>query len=232
MTRVKICGLTQRREAKYLNAAGADYAGFVFHPPSKRNVSVSQAQEIADKLNQNIKRVAVVVSPGIEEVKEINRGGFDILQIHGNLTREALAAAKLPVWLAVNIAGAGELSGRTRELLKLPGELLDRIAGVVVDGAEYGGGNTFGWCESGNPFGWRGGGTAQGGGLRDGSVKRLLAGRSLILAGGLSAANVRQGIRLFAPDVVDVSSGVESDSGQGKSEIKIKEFVERVKNYE
>lgn len=57
MTQVKICGLTQEREAEYLNEAGADYAGFVFYPPSKRNVSAAQAEKIAYKLNHDIKEL-------------------------------------------------------------------------------------------------------------------------------------------------------------------------------
>ena len=53
--------------------------------------------------------------------------------------------------------------------------------------------------------------------------------RSFILAGGLTPANVREGIELFHPDVVDVSSGVEGT--KGKSREKIEEFVREVRKH-
>lgn len=49
-----------------------------------------------------------------------------------------------------------------------------------------------------------------------------------MLAGGLTADNVSEGIRIFEPDIVDVSSGVENETG--KDEEKIRRFVEQVKN--
>ena len=62
---IKICGLTRPKEAQYLNAAGADYAGFVFHPPSRRNVTIEEAKVIMEALNPGIKKVAVMVSPEV-----------------------------------------------------------------------------------------------------------------------------------------------------------------------
>lgn len=55
---------------------------------------------------------------------------------------------------------------------------------------------------------------------------------SFILAGGLNAGNVAEGIELFAPDIVDTSSGVETPDGAGKSREKIKEFTEQVRKME
>ena len=60
--------------------------------------------------------------------------------------------------------------------------------------------------------------------------KELLKDRSFILAGGLNPSNVKEGIRLLQPDVVDVSSGVEGDNGKDKN--LILEFTERVKKDE
>ena len=63
-------------------------------------------------------------------------------------------------------------------------------------------------------------------------IKALFGNKKLVLAGGLTPSNVAEGIRIFTPDIVDVSSGVEKDYGSGKDEEKIKQFVRKVKNYE
>lgn len=214
--KVKICGITSEEEAKYLNEAGADYAGFVFYEKSKRNIRIPQAKGIFGKLNENIKKVAVTVSPDAEMAEALQNAGFDLLQIHGDLSPEALETAEIPVWYAVNISDAGLLEEKLKELLKLPDALQEKIKGIVADGARYGGGKTFAWEDKKR---WRSG---------------FLSKRTFILAGGLSAENVQDGIRIFSPDVVDVSSGVEENAPEyrGKSREKINEFIRKVRSYE
>ena len=101
--KIKICGLTKADEAEYLNENNIEYAGFVFFEKSKRNVALSQALEIMDKLTDDIKRVAVMVSPKLEFIRQLNELPFDIYQIHGELTDEVLKACKRDVWRAMNI---------------------------------------------------------------------------------------------------------------------------------
>ena len=85
-TKIKICGLTSPAEARYLNENHVDFAGMVlFFPKSKRNISIEQAKEIMAALDASIKRVAVVVSPTIEQVRQIEAAGFDYVQIHGEI---------------------------------------------------------------------------------------------------------------------------------------------------
>ncbi len=88
-----------------------------------------------------------------------------------------------------------------------------RIEAYVLDGADFGGGRTFDWAA---------GGIA-------GELRELFREKKLVLAGGLTAENVTEGIRLFAPDIVDVSSGVECDYASGKDEEKIYQFVRKVR---
>lgn len=209
---IKICGLTRAREAAYLNHTGADYAGFVFHPPSKRNLTAEGAKEILAALSPQIQRVAVTVSPDAARVRELEALGFDFLQIHGELSREVLEAATLPVWYAVNLTEPSVLAEKEKALAGLPEVLRRKIVGIVVDGANYGGGITFGWDDTR----WR--------------SSPIFENRRCILAGGLNAENVQTGIRLFAPDVVDVSSGVEG--ADGKDEAKIEAFVRKVREDE
>ena len=68
---VKICGITDVEETEYLNENNVDMAGMVLYfPKSKRNITLEKAKEIMASLNENIKKVAVVVSPSIEQVEK------------------------------------------------------------------------------------------------------------------------------------------------------------------
>jgi phosphoribosylanthranilate isomerase len=222
---IKICGLTRTDEALYLNEAGADYAGFVFFEKSKRNVSIEQAKEIMSKLDENIRTVAVTVSPDTKLVKRIREADFSILQVHGELSRDVLAEAEIPIWYAVNIAKEEELAARTSFLQELPQNLSDKIEAIVVDGAEYGSGKTFDWKKSKR---------LKKAGAQ--SPPTLFDGRLFVLAGGLNPENVREGIEIFEPDVVDVSSGVEFKDTTaippGKDRKLIFDFIRKARGYE
>ncbi len=180
---VKICGLTIPADVEAVNTAGADYAGFVFYEKSKRRICEEEAEHLLALLDPDITSVAVCVSPDAAQSARIEALGFDVIQIHGGITSELLETIRIPVWQALNLSDRAQL----QQILLDP-----RIDGYLIDGAEYGAGKTFGWEA----------------GLRE-EVRQRIDGKRFILAGGLNPENVRKGIRLFAPDVVDVSSGVE-----------------------
>lgn len=225
---VKICGLRRPEDVIAVNEVQADYAGFVFFEKSKRNIRFDQASQLLERLDNRIKSVAVCVSPNDELIKNIIQRGFDIIQIHGTISVESLKQIPIPVWQAVNISALEkeppiqhgfhtsvkeEASGvlDPNQFLRLP-----QITGYVVDGAQYGGGKTFGWetkQQAAQDF--------------SNSIKAAASERLFILAGGLNADNVQTGIRLLNPDVVDVSSGVEKN-GVKDSDL-IKKFVGKVR---
>ncbi len=204
--KIKICGITEQKEAEFLNEAKADYAGFVFYEKSRRNVTPAAAAKIAEGLSPGILKVAVTVSPEIGLAEEIEKLGFDILQVHGELRREVREMTGLPIWRAVNIADAESIEAFFLE------EEKPFIKGYVADGAGYGGGRPFDWAACSK------------------KLRGLTAGKQLILAGGLTAENVRLGIDYFKPDIVDVSSGVE-ENGK-KSKRKIETFIRKVREDE
>lgn len=217
--KVKICGITAIKEAGWLNAAGVDYAGFVFYERSKRNISVEDAVTIKGSLDPSIRTVAVTVSPTVEQLREIEIAGFDILQVHQTLSLEVLRECKLPIWRAFNILNIDEASAQTSpadasvEEQREREQLEDRLVeAYILDNVEFGSGKTFDWNNS-----------------RVEQIKALFKTKKLVLAGGLTPLNVAEGIRLFTPDIVDVSSGVEKESGRGKDEEKIKQFVRKVR---
>ncbi len=102
--KIKICGLTDRKEAEYLNRNQVDFAGMVlFFSKSKRNITIEKAKDIMSGLRPEIQKVAVVVDPTIEQAQEIERAGFDYIQIHGTLQEEILRQIQIPVLKAFNI---------------------------------------------------------------------------------------------------------------------------------
>ncbi len=227
MTAVKICGITTEQEAEYLNEAFQLftekrqqekmqlYAGFVFYEKSKRNLTTEQAENIMKKLNPDIKKVAVTVEPDRALARSLTEAGFDILQVHKNLKQEVLDTVSIPVWLAANLEKAEMLEAAEAQLRK---DTEKKIQAVLVDAPGYGSGKTFGWEKADDnerirflEFRWR---------MQE--EKRLF-----LLAGGLTPENVGDGVRFFAPDIVDVSSGVEGEDGK-KSRKRIIEFIEHV----
>lgn len=202
--KIKICGLTKPKEAEYLNKHKVDYAGMVlFYNKSKRNITIEQAKIIMNVLDKQIKKVAVVVSPSIEQAVEIEQAGFDYIQIHGIIPCELFKHINIPVLKAFNITDMDKYK-EYKEYQEYNG-----IKGYVFDAQEPGSGKTFDWS----------------------MVKNLPKDEKLfVLAGGLNADNVCEAVKYLNPDIVDVSSGVENDYGNMKDEEKIRRFVEKVRN--
>lgn len=204
---VKICGLTTKDEVDYLKENKVDFCGMVlFFEKSKRNISVEKAKEIIDRLrleefSSTIKAVAVTVSPNAEQVKEIEKAGFDYIQIHGVIDDDLIRNCSIPVLKAFNVD----------DLEKYEHYLsIDNIKGFVFDAGEPGSGKTFDWNMLSSLS-------------RDSN-------RLYILAGGLTADNVKRAIDTVNPDGVDVSSGVEYSDKPGKDPAKITAFCNAVKS--
>lgn len=196
--KIKVCGLTTPREAEYLNRNNVDFAGMVlFFPKSKRNITIEQAKEIMGALDDNIKTVAVVVSPVIDEAVKIQEAGFDYIQIHGEIPQGFFEKINIPVLKAFNVNDIDKYEEYHK---------CQAICGYVFDASEPGSGKTFDWKLVQNI-------------PRDEKL--------LLLAGGLNYNNVISAIQYVQPDGVDVSSGVERDCGFGKDGAKIDRFVHK-----
>ena len=206
--KIKICGITRENEIELLNELHVDYAGFVlFFEKSKRNVELDRAVELKNNL-KNTKSVAVVVEPTLEQARAIEEAGFDVLQVHGKLVEDIEKECDITIWKAVNVKnedGEAQIS-ELEEFLKN-----DRISAIVMDAANAG---------SGEPFDW------------DVLLNEDFGAKDFILAGGLNPINVGSAIQKLAPDVVDVSSGVEytDKTIMGKDAKKVIKFVENTRN--
>ena len=217
--KVKVCGLTREEEAKMLADCRVEFAGMVlFFPKSKRNVTLQQAEQILAALKKYgiSKSVAVTVSPTKEQVEQIMRLGFDYIQIHGTLSDEVHDVLRIPVIRAVNVAG--ETAEDKIKAVKVSTEeevkkAFDTVADEVLLDHGKGTGKTFDWNLLKN-------------------IQKT--DKLLFLAGGLTPENAAQAVKTVAPDVVDVSSGVEKDVSPcaafaGKDAEKITKFVENVR---
>lgn len=202
--KIKICGLTSVEEAEWVLEEQVDYAGMVlFFPKSKRNLELSQAREILKVLyrEKKIKTVAVTVSPTAEQVEDIQEAGFDRIQIHGTLSKEAFDRIQIPMIRAFN--------GLDRELYE-KFHNCHKVEAYLFDAQIPGSGETFDWNI-----------------LEQIPRDEKL----FFLAGGLKPDNIERAVRMVQPDVVDVSSGVEiAPDVVGKDREKIREFVRKVRS--
>lgn len=213
--KIKICGITSEKEAGYLNDNKVDFAGFVFYEKSKRNITIDKARLIMNRLDSNIKKVAVMVSPTLEEVIDKEDAGFDVIQIHGELKESILDKTRKEAWCAINLSGE-EYEEKMRWIMGLKPNQYRKITGIVIDSKNFGSGETFDWQRN-----------------KDKLKEKVFKDKTFILAGGLNSDNVSEAISILHPDIVDVSSGVEASVDKvGKEKRLIDDFVFAVKQAE
>ncbi len=195
-TRIKICGLTREADVDTAVRAGADAIGFVLYAQSPRHVTARRAGELARRLPPFVTPVLLFVNATPDQIRQ----GCDavpqaLLQFHGDETPAECQAAGRPYLRAARIptgpAGAGfDLLKYASDHSAAQAILLD----ALVEGYG-GGGQSFDWTA----FPW--------------SHPLLNASSRLVLSGGLTPANVTDGITRVRPWAVDVSSGVEAAKG-------------------
>ncbi|MEO5722590.1 MAG: phosphoribosylanthranilate isomerase [Chthoniobacterales bacterium] len=191
--RIKVCGITNAADARAAIEAGADALGFNCHRGSKRWLDVVEASGWIATLPGSVGRIAVMVDPAWEEALAIARLPFiDALQLHGRESDRFCARL------------AGEGIRFSKALPAMEPEALARARSfstdtIVLDstsGADFGGtGRAFPW-EIAARF------------VSDQPTLRL------VLAGGLTPANVQQAIKTVRPFAVDVTGGVEMAPGR------------------
>lgn len=117
MTKVKICGLSTKEAVKTTVSAGADYIGFVF-APSKRQVTLEQAAELAEIIPTNVKKVGVFVSPSRSELLEaIEKVGLDLVQVHGQVADDLFKDLPCASIQAVQVDGDGHVPNSQADYL-------------------------------------------------------------------------------------------------------------------
>lgn len=199
-TRVKICGLTRLEDVAAAVDRGADALGFVFAPRSPRRLDPDQARLLMAAVPAFVVRVGLFQDQDAEDVASaLDQAPLNLLQFHGREPAAYCDQFGLPYIKAVSMAVEDSLSRAMHEFPDAAGLLLDSH----LPGGPGGTGETFDWSRIGD------------------------VGRPLILAGGLTPANVRAAVRQCRPWAVDVSSGVESSPGIKDAGL-IKTFIEEV----
>jgi len=200
--KVKICGLTRMQDVQAAVAAGADALGFVFTPRSPRALQSDAALALLRQVPAFVARVGLFMDQDEVEVRRVlERVPLNLLQFHGQEEAAFCRSFGLPYIKALAMGSAPSLVRAEQAYADACGLLLDSH----VAGQAGGTGQTFDWA----------------------AIPALE--RPLILAGGLTPANVRQAVQRVRPWAVDVSSGVEDAPGV-KNIDSIKTFISEAKS--
>jgi phosphoribosylanthranilate isomerase len=200
MLKIKICGITNRKDALLAEKLSADMLGFVFYLKSSRYVSPIKAAKIIAGLSPLTRKVGVFVNEPPEKVLKIaNKSALEFVQLAGDESEAYVKKIQkeFPVIKAFRVGK----DFRVSLLHKSPAAM--RLADAKADGF-YGG--------SGKSFDWR-------------KLVSLRGNSTLMLAGGIGEHNLREAYEALKPAAIDLTSSVEVRPGK-KDAAKMKKFFE------
>ncbi|MCX5853992.1 MAG: phosphoribosylanthranilate isomerase [Deltaproteobacteria bacterium] len=199
---IKICGITNLKDAICVCKSGADAIGFIFYRKSPRYISPETARDIIKNLPQDLCKVGVFVNHDPRDVKDIfSLCGLTMIQLHGDESPEYCRQFATDTLIKA-------ISSRTqKDLCGLPDFPVRAILWDASEPGYYGGtGKTSNWDLAA-------------------MVKKT---HNLILAGGLNVSNINDAIMTVSPHAVDVNSGVEISPGR-KDPVKIHSIIEMIR---
>jgi len=200
--KVKICGMTQLKDALFAVEQGVDAVGFIFYKKSPRAVTMKTVREIITKLPPLVDTVGVFVNESAERLNKIaDYCGLDLVQLHGEESPAFCRKIHRRVIKAFRVKDL--LSIKQLEKFPVSGFLLDTFS----DDLHGGTGKTFDWNLA-LP------------------AKKM---GPVILAGGLTPRNILQAVRQVRPYGVDVCSGVEKSPGIKDLE-KVRAFLKNIRS--
>jgi phosphoribosylanthranilate isomerase len=197
---IKFCGITRAEDADFAVSLGAAYVGVIF-AGGPRNLTVPRAMEVLAVVPRRVDRVGVFSEHSADEIaRAADHLQLGVVQLHGESSPKRVAEIRRDfsgkIWAVCRLS--------TPKLPATLGDLVVASDGLLLDadvrgGAALGGtGITLPWAEIADE-------------LRQ--LREARGRKPVILAGGLRPENVAQAIATLGPDVVDVSSGVESAPG-------------------
>ncbi|MFH0947740.1 MAG: phosphoribosylanthranilate isomerase [Elusimicrobiota bacterium] len=200
MTKIKICGITNEKDALWAANAGVDFIGLNFYKNSPRKISVDMAKKITASLPEFVKSVGVFVDEEIDVIlKIVKKVQLTVVQLHGNETSEYCDQLKEKISTSIPANTLWENKSQIIKAFRI-GEnfrteqmsqynnvnyfLLDTFVEDLLGGT----GQTFNW---------------------DAAVEIKKLGKPIFLSGGLTPGNVSEAIKKVEPFAVDVCSGIE-----------------------
>jgi phosphoribosylanthranilate isomerase len=203
MVRVKICGITNLEDARLAADLGAHALGFIFYPKSPRSVAPDAAREIIRNLPPFVLTVGVFVDEEAGVVREVaGTVGLDWVQVHGRESPDYCKSLGRRVIKGFRVRGEEIFE----KLQQYQGAAQAFLLDAYKPGHPGGTGETFDWD----------------------IARRAGKYGPIILAGGLTAANVAEAIRIARPAAVDVASGVEAAPGRKDTE-RLRAFFASIK---
>ncbi|TYL47947.1 phosphoribosylanthranilate isomerase [Marinomonas sp. IMCC 4694] len=200
--KVKVCGITNIDDALMACRHGADALGFVFYEKSPRYVSPETANAIVAKLPPFVTPVALFVDASEDCIFSVISGSARwMIQFHGEESEGQCIVFNRPYMKALRVQKGDDIVALVDQYPSACAILLDAYKAGVPGGT----GDVFDWS------------------LVPNELSKLI-----VLAGGLTASNVKQAIHQVAPYAVDVSGGVELSKGV-KCEQKIRDFIKGAK---
>mgnify|MGYP005639806417 CR=1 FL=1 len=193
----KICGLSTAETVRTALDAGASYVGFVFYPPSPRNISIEKAAELAEIVKEDALKVGVFVNPDDALLHDVfKQVDLDVIQLHGNEDPERVKYISTrfakSVMKAISVSDVSDLN-KAKEYESVCDMLLfDAKAPIEMHNALPGG--------NGLVFDWK-------------LIADYQWNVPWMLSGGLHAKNVQEAIKISGAKIVDISSGLESEPG-------------------
>ncbi len=211
MTEIKFCGLTRRIDLELAIELGAAYVGAVF-AESPRRVTEDDARALFDGVTET-RRVGVFGHQSVGEIaRTAERAALDVVQLHGDPTPTEASAVRaatgLETWVAMRVGNQLVEADLDAMISSVDAMLFD----TRVDGTLGGTGRAFDWNLITVLLG-----------------QHLRNGARIVLAGGLTPELVPRAIAAVRPDIVDVSSGVETRPGV-KDHDRMRAFATAVRN--
>jgi len=203
MTKVKICGITNHKDAIDAINLGADFIGLNFYTKVPRYIKLKEARKIAKNTPKKVKKVGIFVNSTLNNIKKISKNfDLDYIQLHGNETpkfcKEVKKATKKKIIKALRIKNKNDI-------IKIKRFDVDYMMFDAYKEGHYGGT----------------------GKIIDFNLLKGIK-KNYFLSGGLNPTNVEKAIKRLKPYVVDTSSGIERSLGK-KDYKKMKLFIERAK---
>ena len=202
--KIKICGITNLKDAQLAIDYGADAIGFIFYDKSPRNIDIETASSISKKISKNILKVGVFVNESHQKINFITKScDLDLLQLHGTESIDDCNTFKIPVIKAFHVKSVEDIDS-----IEKYKEFIDYILLDTKSKNEFGGtGKTFDWN------------------IAKKAKKHNIP---LFLSGGISSNNILDAINTVNPEFIDLSSSIELSPGI-KDEKKLRDLFNILK---